>query len=71
MRATSGNLIEIEDLHFSYGTNEVLKGINLVVCLLYTSAGPWLRQGFTFLRTGPAGAGLIAVPRRRLSIVLC
>ncbi len=31
MRGTSGNLIEIEDLHFSYGTNEVLKGINLVV----------------------------------------
>lgn len=24
-------------------------------------AGPWLRQGFTFLRPGPAGAGLIAV----------
>jgi len=28
---TSGNLIEIEDLHFAYGSNEVLKGINLVV----------------------------------------
>ena len=24
-------------------------------------AGPWLRQGFTFLRPGPAGAGLVAV----------
>ena len=31
MRGTSANLIEIEDLHFSYGTNEVLKGINMVI----------------------------------------
>jgi phospholipid/cholesterol/gamma-HCH transport system ATP-binding protein len=31
VRGTSANLIEIEDLHFSYGTNEVLKGINMVI----------------------------------------
>ena len=24
-------------------------------------AGPWLRQGFTFLHPGPAAAGLVAV----------
>ena len=31
MKGTSGNLIEIEDLHFAYGSNEVLKGINMVI----------------------------------------
>lgn len=31
MRGTSANLIEIEDLHFSYGANEVLKGVNMVI----------------------------------------
>jgi len=25
------NLIEVEDLHFSYGTLKVLKGINLTI----------------------------------------
>ncbi len=28
---TSGNLIEIEDLHFAFGDNQVFKGLNLVV----------------------------------------
>ncbi|HBD10363.1 MAG TPA: ABC transporter ATP-binding protein [Syntrophobacteraceae bacterium] len=31
MRGKTDNLIEIEDLHFSYGTNHVLKGIQLAV----------------------------------------
>jgi phospholipid/cholesterol/gamma-HCH transport system ATP-binding protein len=31
VKGSSENLIEIEDLHFAYGSNEVLKGINLVV----------------------------------------
>ncbi|RTL55805.1 MAG: ABC transporter ATP-binding protein [Rhodocyclaceae bacterium] len=31
MKGTSENLIEIEDLHFSYNGNEVLQGINLKI----------------------------------------
>jgi phospholipid/cholesterol/gamma-HCH transport system ATP-binding protein len=31
VRGKTDNLIEIEDLHFSYGTNHVLKGIQLAV----------------------------------------
>ncbi|HEY3431589.1 MAG TPA: ABC transporter ATP-binding protein [Rhodocyclaceae bacterium] len=31
MKGDSENLIEIEDLHFSYGENQVLKGINLKI----------------------------------------
>jgi phospholipid/cholesterol/gamma-HCH transport system ATP-binding protein len=31
MNGNSENLIEIEDLHFAYGTNQVLKGIRLAV----------------------------------------
>ena len=31
MNGKSDNLIEIEDLHFAYGTNQVLKGIRLAV----------------------------------------
>ena len=31
MNEDSNNLIEIEDLHFAYGSNQVLKGINLSV----------------------------------------
>ncbi|MBK9021205.1 MAG: ABC transporter ATP-binding protein [Sulfuritalea sp.] len=31
MKGTSGNLIEIEDLHFAYGGNKVLQGIQLTV----------------------------------------
>ncbi len=31
MDEKSGNLIEIEDLHFAYGSNQVLKGIQLAV----------------------------------------
>ena len=31
MNDHSKNLIEIEDLHFAYGTNQVLKGIQLAV----------------------------------------
>ena len=31
MKGDSENLIEIEDLHFSYGNNEVLKGIDLTI----------------------------------------
>ena len=31
MKGTSGNLIEVEDLHFAYGGNKVLRGVQLAV----------------------------------------
>ncbi len=40
------NLIEVEDLHFSYGTHKVLKGINLTI-----------PQGKIVGIMGPSGCG--------------
>ncbi|MDP2056828.1 MAG: ATP-binding cassette domain-containing protein, partial [Thiobacillus sp.] len=31
MKHASGNLVEVSDLHFSFGSNAVLKGINLAI----------------------------------------
>ena len=37
----SGNvMINIEDLHKKFGDTEVIKGISLSICLLYTSLIP-------------------------------